>query len=96
MRKRHFQLEHLLHISEHHKPVDSRGRSLSDLTSATPSPWALELLRTRDAVKVADSDPTGPTTKDRVASDAPRTLEAPARASAVIPFASADGDFHVS
>jgi len=91
MRKRHFQLEHLLHISEHHKPIDSRGTTLSHLTSATPSPWALELLRTRDAVEVADSDPDRADDQDRVAPDAPRTLEAPARASAVIPFASADG-----
>jgi hypothetical protein len=96
MSKRHFQLEHLLHISEHHKPIDSRGTTLSDLTSATPSPWALGLLRTRDAVKVADSDQDRDDDQDRVAPDAPRTLEAPARASAVIPFGSAEGNSHVS
>jgi len=96
MRKRHFQLEHLLHISEHHKPIDSQGTTLSNLTSATPSPWALELLTTRDALEVADSDQDRGDNQVRLAPDAPRTLEVPARASAVIPLASAEGNSHVS
>lgn len=96
MREWHFQLEHLLHASEHHNPIDSQGTTLSGLTSATSSPWALELLRTRDAVNIADNDQDRDDDQDRVAPDAPRMLEAPARASAVIPFVSAEGDFHVS
>ena len=96
MSKWHFQLEHLLHGSEHDNPVDSRGRTLSDLTRSRPSPWALDLLKARDAVNLADSDQDRYDDRDRVAPDAPRILEAPARASAVIPFGSAGANFHVS
>jgi hypothetical protein len=96
MRKWHFQLEHLLHSSEHHNRVDSKGNTLSDLTRSKPSPWAQELLVARDAVNLAASDDDRGDDRDRVAPDASRILEAPARASAMIPFGSVETGIHVS
>lgn len=83
MRNSHFQLEHLLHVSEHDDDVSADGTTLSELTRPSPPGWAADLL----GMRVVPASDQG---ADSLVSDGDQSAESlSARVSAVIPFSGA-------